>query len=314
MPTVQESPFTSSHDVTAAAPSQLAGTTTLLQVQANPFLADADPTDELAVRLGHSSAPADTFEGVIDQLLEADPNAAGFMRRPLRAVFLALDQARWAAAAEACPNLQLHEYRAIRFYSENYYREINGCLRTGFRCLGGRSEVDILRECNWRFLRLLWWIHQGVLKLSSMQAQPSLAYRWHKLARWKHWLVGEIFESPAFMSATGPKPNVEIVRYGDHFGHLLLVMDLAEAPKGCVADISMCSKFEEEGETLLLPWLRFEVTVVRALDEDEQQTWQAVQAVHLKCLGSRFCGSMSPDTRSRSGSWKGALLGRCAIG
>jgi hypothetical protein len=105
-------------------------------------------------------------------------------------------------------------------------------------------------------------------------------------------------------------------RYGEHFGHLLLVIDLSAAPDGCVADISMCSKFEEEGEVLLLPWLLFEVTAVRAFDEEEQKNWQAVQAVHLGCLGWRFDGLVNEvvggATGPHSRGWLRRLL-HCTV-
>lgn len=104
-------------------------------------------------------------------------------------------------------------------------------------------------------------------------------------------------------------------RYGEHFGHLLLVIDLRRAPRNCCADISMCSKFEEEGEALLLPWLAFKVTAVRELGGEEQREWQAVRAVHLECLGWRFegkaaaVGALPPPPVG----WMGGLLRRCAI-
>ena len=59
-------------------------------------------------------------------------------------------------------------------------------------------------------------------------------------------------------------------------------------PKGEAAEVSACSKFEEEKEILMLPWLRFRVTSIRAFDDEEQQKWQAVQAVHMAYAGSRF--------------------------
>ena len=77
-------------------------------------------------------------------------------------------------------------------------------------------------------------------------------------------------------------------RYGDFFGRLLLVIDLSLMPKGEAAEVSACSKFEAEKEVLILPWLRFRVTSVRAFDDDEQSRWQAVQAVHLAYAGSCF--------------------------
>jgi hypothetical protein len=101
----------------------------------------------LTVQLGAQvSAPAETFEGVIDQLLDSDPNSSGFMRKPVRAVFVDYAVKRWEAAAASCPALSLLEYRAVRFYSENYYREINSCLREGFLCPMGRPVVEVTRR------------------------------------------------------------------------------------------------------------------------------------------------------------------------
>mmetsp|Transcript_4746 Transcript_4746/g.13165 ORF Transcript_4746/g.13165 Transcript_4746/m.13165 type:complete len:232 (-) Transcript_4746:93-788(-) len=230
------------------------------------------------------------------------------MRKPVRAMFLSYPEEQLTAALAACPLLGVVEYRALRFYSENYYREINSCLRDGFRCPPQSPVVELISTCNWRFLRLIWWIHEGVRKLGQVQTPARIAYRWHKLARWRCWAVGDIFQSNSFMSTTGPKPNLEVTRYGDYFGHLLLVIDLEDAPRSCMADISMCSKFQEEGEALLLPWLSFRVTAVKAFDEDEQKHWQAVQSVHLNCLGWRF------DTFTGGGcpGWYRHLLG-CAV-
>ena len=73
------------------------------------------------------------------------------------------------------------------------------------------------------------------------------------------------------------------------------MIDLEGVPRNCLADISTCSKFQEEGEVLLLPWLAFRVTAVKAFDEEEQKQWQAVQSVHLKCLGWRFDTFASDD-------------------
>lgn len=106
----------------------------VLVLDGNPFLSHAqDPSDAITAQLAPPGLmAARTFEGLVDQLLDADPNAAGFMRKGVRAVFVSYPEEQWARAQEACPDLELHEYRALRFYSENYFKEINGCLRDGF--------------------------------------------------------------------------------------------------------------------------------------------------------------------------------------
>ena len=117
-----------------------------LELDRSPFLSNVDPTDSLAARLTiPGGVPAQLFEGVIDQLLDSDPNAAGFMRKPVRAMFLSYPEDQLAAAMEAFPDLDVLEYRALRFYSENYYREINGCLRQGFRCPPRSPVVELSR-------------------------------------------------------------------------------------------------------------------------------------------------------------------------
>ena len=39
-----------------------------------------------------------TFEAAVDGLLANDPNASGFMRKPVRAVFVAYPEEQWARA------------------------------------------------------------------------------------------------------------------------------------------------------------------------------------------------------------------------
>jgi hypothetical protein len=100
----------------------------------NPFLSDVDPSDEIADRLaprggeGRTPLPT-TYETTVDRLLDADCNASGFMRGPVRAVFVKYPADQWEKAHAACPTLILDEFRAIRFYTENYFREINRGLR-----------------------------------------------------------------------------------------------------------------------------------------------------------------------------------------
>ena len=72
------------------------------ELHANPFLSSEDPTERLVALLAPEGAvhPADTFEEIIDQLLEDDPNASGFMRAPVRAVFVNYDESQWERTRE----------------------------------------------------------------------------------------------------------------------------------------------------------------------------------------------------------------------
>ena len=119
----------------------------MLRLEANPFVSRDDPTDSLAVHLAPAgTVPAGTFEAVVDELLDVDPNAAGFMRKPVRAVFVSFPEDQWERASAACTQLELNEYRAVRFYTENYYKEINGALRSGFCWPSPESgTMDVLR-------------------------------------------------------------------------------------------------------------------------------------------------------------------------
>ena len=47
---------------------------------------------------------------------------------------------------------------------------------------------------------------------------------------------------------TMPLTHGAVCRYGKHFGQVLLLFDLAAMPAAHAADISLCSKFEAEGE------------------------------------------------------------------
>lgn len=66
-------------------------------------------------------------------------------------------------------------------------------------------------------------------------------------------------------------------------------------PISYVADISQCSKFEREGEVLMIPWLCFQVTLVQMLAEAEKQQWQATHKIHLRFMGTRFDPSQARD-------------------
>lgn len=90
-------------------------------------------------------------------------------------------------------------------------------------------------------------------------------------------------------------------RFGEHFGQLLLMIDLTGAPVGTAADISVCSKFESEQEVLILPWLCFQISGIMAFDSDEQERWQAQQGVRLFYTGSRFDRPASLPLASTSG-------------
>ena len=119
----------------------------MLRLQANPFVSRDDPTDGLAVHLAPpGTALPREFEATVDALLDVDPNAAGFMRKPVRAVFVSYPADQWDRAAATCPQLELNEYRSVRFYTENYYREINRALRAGFCWTSPESgTMDVLR-------------------------------------------------------------------------------------------------------------------------------------------------------------------------
>eukprot|EP00667_Euglena_gracilis_P021865 EG_transcript_24111 len=223
-----------------------------------------------------------SYEEAIDLILEKDPNASGFMRGPVKGVFIKYPKEVWEKWSAACPSLSLDEFRAIRLYTENYYRELNGSLRSGFP-----FRLDDSDDRSWTYTRLFWWIHQGIRKIGSVQPHVNTIYRWHKPGRWAHWNVGDVYETSAFMSTAGASPNVTSTQYGRHFGDLLLKINVRGLPKGFMADVSELSKFDKEGEVLLIPWLRFAVQQVRDLDADEQREWQASKEIQLEFVGLR---------------------------
>uniref|UniRef100_A0A7S4FVV8 NAD(P)(+)--arginine ADP-ribosyltransferase n=1 Tax=Eutreptiella gymnastica TaxID=73025 RepID=A0A7S4FVV8_9EUGL len=127
----------------------------------------------------------------------------------------------------------------------------------------------------------------GIRKLSTIQPRLNLVYRWHKSTRWNHWNKGDVYETSAFMSTAGEQPNTGGTQYGKHFGSLLLKLDVSQMPKEYIADVSQLSKFDKEGEVLLVPWLRFTVLQVHDFSDEEKGRWQADQGIDLEFAGVR---------------------------
>jgi len=247
----------------------------------NPFFDRTDPTTELLAKMKapQSSLPM-TYEDTIPLICDHDPNASGFLRGPVITVFSGYPPELWEKVSARYKKLTLDEFRSLRFYTENYFNELNGALRSGFP-----FELKEGDDRSWTFTRLFWWMHQGIRTLSAAQPKLDTVYRWHKPGRWVHWRTGDIYTTSAFMSTAGPTPNQGGTQYAKHFGELLLKLDIRQLPKEYYADVSELSKFQAEGEVLLVPWLRFAVQSVRDLSEEEARRWQAKQEISLEYVG-----------------------------
>ncbi|KAK3278724.1 hypothetical protein CYMTET_13355 [Cymbomonas tetramitiformis] len=248
----------------------------------NPYTSSEDPTAQIIEADFPGANIPNTFEDTIEKILDTDTNATGFMRGPVRNVFLSYPKKRWEELKGTCPALELTEYRALRFYTENYHKELNACKP---------AELQDLLKRSWVFTKLFWWMHVGIRKLAAVQVADEWVLRWQKRHHWHAWAEGDVFESSAFMStvktqgdgSNNPPPLAQAREFNKHFGDILLRIDISGLPQGFAADVSKLSKFEAEGEVLLIPGLRFQVSAPAVeLEEKERERWQATHKIRLK--------------------------------